>query len=122
MFTTKEPDTIIVGGIESRLDDIADTLQEAGVLNHRPDEKWQAFELSTFRNQVMSYVKSGAPFHHLELVHKESNVRLLVVVNFDIFNRATFGDVRAEKTHYNAETNVDLVYLNRNLAKAAGTV
>lgn len=122
MFTVKEPTSLLVGAIESRLDAISVTLQEAGVLNNRPEEKWQEFELSAFRKQVMNYVMAGAPFHHLELDYKGSNIRLMVVVNFDIFNRATFGDVRAEKTHYNAETNVDLAYLNRNLAIAAGVV
>lgn len=122
MFTVKEPDSLIVGGIESRLDAIADTLQEAGVLNHRSEEKWQAFELSTFRNQVMNYVLSGAPFRHLELIYKDSNTRLMIAVNFDIFNRATFGDVRAEKAVYQGESPVDFTYLNRYLAIAAGIV
>lgn len=122
MFMTQTPKEIHVGPIESRLDAIAETLREAGVLNHRPEAKWQTFEIAAFRNQVMNYVKSGAPFHHLELVYKDSNTRLMIVINFDVFNRATFGDVRAEKTHYNDHSDIDLSYLNRNLAKAAGIV
>lgn len=122
MFTVNTPSSLLVGAIDSHLDAISDVLQEAGVLNNRPDEKWQEFELKTFRNQVMNYVKLGAPFRHLELVYVGSNTRLMIVVNFDIFNRATFGEIRAEKTHYNAESEVDFTYLNRNLAKAAGLV
>lgn len=122
MFTTQTPKEILVGAIEDRLDAIAETLWEAGVLNHCENSKWQSFEFSTFRNQVMSYVMSGAPFHHLELTYHDSNTRLMIVINFDVFNRATFTDVRAEKEVYSAESPVDFTYLNRNLAKAAGIV
>lgn len=122
MFTVNTPESLIVGGIESRLDAISAVLQEAGVLNSNPDPKWQEFELSAFRNQVMNYVISGAPFRHLELVYAGSNTRLMLVINFDIFNRATFSDVRAEKTGYNDSSDVDYTYLNRNLAIAAGLV
>lgn len=91
-------------------------------ITKREDAKHQAFERQALRDKIMSYVIAGAPFRHLELVYAESSTRLLFVVNFDIFNRATFGEIRAEKAGYNESSDVDFTYLNRNLAIALGTV
>lgn len=118
MFTVNEPTEIITGAIEFCLDSIIETLEEAGVITKREDVKHQAFERQALKDQIRAYVRSGAPFRHLEVVYAGSNTRLMFVVNFDIFNRATFGEVRAEKTSYNDSSDVDFTYLNRNLAIA----
>jgi hypothetical protein len=118
MFTVNTPEEIITGAIEFCLDRIVETLEEEGVITKREKPEHQAFERQALKDQIRAYVLSGAPFRHLEVVYAGSHTRLMFVVNFDIFNRATFGEVRAEKTSYNDSSDVDFTYLNRNLAIA----
>lgn len=120
MFSVNTPQEkdIITGAIEFCIDRVVQTLEEAGVITKREKPEHQAFERQALKDQIRTYVRAGAPFHHLEVVYAGSSTRLLFVVNFDIFNRATFGEIRAEKTSYNDSSDVDFTYLNRNLAIA----
>lgn len=118
MFSVNTPQEIITGAIEFCIDRVVETLEEAGVITKRDDYKHQAFERQALKDQIRTYVREGAPFRHLEVVYAGSSTRLMFVVNFDIFNRATFGEIRAEKTSYNDSSDVDFTYLNRNLAIA----
>lgn len=119
MFKQNHP-RFNIDSIGSRLEEISNVLKEAGVVTSKRGSEGVDYELTRFRQNIMGFAAAGAPFGRIEMFHAESNTLLTIDIAFDVFYSAEYRLIKADKADYDAPSEIDYVYLNRNLAIAAG--